>query len=111
MLSGEEPALFVTVGRAPDGELALPATSARAAAQVARPLTEYYPHTRAGWQVNPHSRYGSVVVSGGGQHLTGKHPLDQDAHAFLLAPGKALPPVWVALCGQRIGHAEFDTLD
>lgn len=111
MLTREESALFVIVGHTPGGELAVPAASARAAAQVARHLTEYCPDTRATWQANPHAQSGPVVVFGSARSVAGEHLLDQDAHVFLLAPGEALPPVWVALCGHRIGHAEFDALD
>jgi hypothetical protein len=52
-----------------------------------------------------------VVVFGGARPLAGDYLLDEDVHAFLLAPGEALPPVWVALCGHRIGHTEFGALD
>ncbi|MDQ3760453.1 MAG: hypothetical protein M3460_01730 [Actinomycetota bacterium] len=31
--------------------------------------------------------------------------------SFPLTPGDPLPPVWVALCGHRIGCAEFEALD
>lgn len=111
MLNYEEPARFVIVGNALDGELAVPAASARAAAQAARHLTEYCPQTRATWQVNPDGGPGRVVVFGCARSPGGEHLLDQDEHAFLLAPGEALPPVWMALCGHRIGNTEFEAVD
>jgi hypothetical protein len=64
MLSREAPTLFVVVEDTPSGELAVPAASARVAAQAARHLTEYCPHTQATWQVNPHAGPGPVVVFG-----------------------------------------------
>lgn len=101
----EEPARFVIVGGTPGSEFAVPADSARVAAQAARHLTEYCPHTQATWQVNPHAEPGQVMVFGCARPPASTHLLDQDAHAFLLAPGEALPPVWVALCCHWIGQA------
>ncbi|MGQ0719317.1 MAG: hypothetical protein ACT4NP_18785 [Pseudonocardiales bacterium] len=96
MVSREEPALFVIVGHTPGGELVVPALSARAAAQVARRHTEHCPDTQATWQANPHGLSGPVVVFGSAQPVAGQHPLDQDAHVFLLAPGRR--------CGQCGWH-------
>ncbi|HKR48214.1 MAG TPA: hypothetical protein VJT72_01320 [Pseudonocardiaceae bacterium] len=107
----ENPAPFVIIGHSPGGELTVSVTSARAAAQVVRYLTECCPHTRAAWQVSPHAGPGRVVVFGCARPPIGEHLLNQDAHAFLLPAGEALPPVWVALCGDRIGPAEFEVLD
>jgi hypothetical protein len=87
MLTCEALALFVSVGDIPGGELVVPVASARAAAQAARHLTEYCPHTQATWRVNPHSRTSQVVVLGCARPQAGEDLLDQDAHAFLLAAG------------------------
>ncbi len=111
MRNREQPAPFVVVGDTPGGALAIPTTSARAAAQTARHLTEYCLHTRATWQVSPHARPGPVVVFGCARSPAGEQLLDQDAHAFLLSPGEALPPMWIALCGHQIGHTESEALD
>ncbi len=111
MLNREEPAPFVIVGHTPGGELAVPAASARAAAQAARHLTEHCPRTQATWQANPQAGPGPVMVFGCALPPAGEHLLDQDVHAFPLAPGEPLPPVWVALCGHQIGGAEFEALD
>ncbi|MGH3962979.1 MAG: hypothetical protein ACRDRY_06950 [Pseudonocardiaceae bacterium] len=111
MFKGQEPALFVIVGHTPGGDFAVPAASARVAAQVVRHLTEYCPHTRASWQVNPHARSGPVVVLGGARASNDEQRLDQDAHAFPLDAGDPLPSVWIALCGHRVAGMEFDALD
>ncbi|MGH3934560.1 MAG: hypothetical protein ACRDS1_06215 [Pseudonocardiaceae bacterium] len=111
MLTRAEPALFIIVGHTPGGALAVPATSARAAAQAARHLTTYCPHTQATWQVNPHAGPGQAVVFGRAHPPAGEHLLDHDAHAFLLVPGEPLPPIWVALCGHQIVDVEFEALD
>lgn len=111
MLNCEEPTLFVIVGDTPSGTLAVPTTSARAAAQAARHLTEHCPHTHATWQVSSHIGPCPVMVFGCVRPPIGKDLLDQDAHAFPLSPGEALPSVWVALCGHQIRHAEFEALD
>lgn len=111
MRNRQKPALFVIVGSTPGGDFAVPAASARVAAQVVRHLTEYCPHTQASWQVNPHAPPGQVVVFGWARASTDEHLLDQDAHAFPLAAGDPLPPVWIALCGHQVAGAEFDALD
>lgn len=104
-------ALFVIVGQTPDGDLAIPAGSARVAAQVARHLTEHCPHTQASWQVSPHAGAEPVVVWGRARSPAGGYLFDPQAHAFLLAAGDVPPPVWVAVCGHEIADAEFDVLD
>ncbi len=91
MLNCEAPSPFVIVGDTPGCALAVPATSARAAAQAACHLSEHCPHTRATWQVNPHAEPGPVVVFGCARPSTGEYLLDRDAHAFPLVPGQALP--------------------
>jgi hypothetical protein len=111
MPNREAPALFVIIGDTPGGALTVPTTSARAAAQVARHLTQHCPHTRATWHVSPYAGPGPVMVLGCARPPTGEHLLNQDAHAFPLFPGQALPLMWVALCGYQIEHAEFDALD
>lgn len=111
MLNCEEPALFVIIGDTPSGTLAVPTTSARAAAQAARHFTEHCPHTRAIWRVSPHIGPCPVMVFGCVRPPIGKNLFDQEAHAFPLSPGKAPPSVWVALCGHQIGHPEFEALD
>lgn len=111
MLKRQEAALFVIVGNTPGGDFAVPAASARVAAQVVRYLTEYCPHTQARWQVNPHAPPGPVAVFGCARAPTDEHLLDQETHAFLLAVGDPLPPTWIALCGHQVAGAEFDALD
>ncbi|MGH3899178.1 MAG: hypothetical protein ACRDTA_13245 [Pseudonocardiaceae bacterium] len=111
MLNRDAPAAFVIVGHTPGGELAVPAASARVAAQAARHLTEYCPHTQATWQVNPHAGPGSAVVFGCARSPAGERLLDQDAHAFLLTPGESPPPMWIALCGHHIADLIFEALD
>ncbi len=111
MLNHEQPAPFVIIGDTPGGALTIPTTSARVAAQAARQLTEHCPHTQATWHANPHAGPGPVAVFGCARPPTGEHPPNQDTHAFLLTPGEALPPVWVALCGHQIGGADFEALD
>ena len=78
----------------------MPTASARAAQQAARYLLEHYSHTRPTWQVNPDAALSNVVVFGCRQPPAGEHLLDHQAHAFTLAAGTPLPPVWAALCGR-----------
>lgn len=111
MRNRQEPALFVIVGSTLGDDFIVPAPSARVAAQVVRHLTEYCPDTQAIWQVNPYAPPGPVVVVGGARALTDRHRCDQEAHAFLLAAGDPVPPVWIALCGHYITAAEFEALD
>ena len=111
MLHREQPAPFVIVGNTPSGALTVPTTSARVAAQAARQLTEHCPHTQATWHANPHAGPGPVAVLGRARLPTGEHLPHQETHAFLLAPGEAPPPIWVALCGHQIRHPEFEALD
>lgn len=111
MPNREESALFVIVVDTPGGILAVPAGSARVAAQVARPLSECCPHIGAIWGVNPQAPAGPVVVFGCARSPAGELLPDSDAHAFLLAAGDPLPPVWVAVCGHHIKDVEFEVLD
>ncbi|MGH4007522.1 MAG: hypothetical protein ACRDTH_05035 [Pseudonocardiaceae bacterium] len=111
MPNREAPTPFVIVGATPGGALAIPVSSARAAAQAARHLTHYCPHTRATWQVNPQAGPGPVAVFGRARPRTDEHLPDQDTHAFLLVPGDPLPSVWVTMCGHLIGNLEFEVLD
>jgi hypothetical protein len=100
-----EPALFVIVSTHAGREIAVPAASARAAQQAARYLLEHYSHIRPTWQANPDATLGPVVVFGCRRPLAGEHLLDQQAHAFILAAGTPLPPVWAAMCGDRARRA------
>ncbi len=111
MIHREQLAPFVIVGHTPGGALTIPTTSARTAAQAARHLTEHCPHTQATWQANLDAGPGPVTVLGRARPPTRQYPPHQDTHAFLLVPGEALPPIWVALCGHRIRHPEFEALD
>ena len=106
-----EPALFVIVSTHAGREIAVPAASARAAQQAARYLLEHYSHIRPTWQANPDATLGPVVVFGCRRPLAGEHLLDQQAHAFILAAGTPLPPVWAALCGHQVEATVFDALD
>ena len=80
----------------------MPTASARAAQQAARYLLEHYSHTRPTWQVNPDAALSNVVVFGCRRPPAGEHLLDHQAHAFTLAAGTPLPPVWAALCGRQV---------
>ncbi|MGH3936832.1 MAG: hypothetical protein ACRDS1_17925 [Pseudonocardiaceae bacterium] len=95
----------------PGGDLAVPAGSARMAAQAARHLNECSPHVAAIWGVNPHAPAGPVEVLGCARPPAGEPLPDPDAHAFLLAAGDPLPPVWIAVCGHHIKDVEFEILD
>ncbi|MGQ0718654.1 MAG: hypothetical protein ACT4NP_15355 [Pseudonocardiales bacterium] len=81
------------------------------AAQAARHLNECSPHVGAIWRVNPHAPAGSVEVFGCAWSPAGEPLPDPDAHAFLLAAGDPLPPVWIAVCGHHIEDVEFEILD
>ena len=81
------------------------------APQAARYLLEHYPHIRPTWRVDPDAALGPVVVFGCHRPLTGEHLLDQQAHAFILAAGTPLPPVWAALCGHQVEATVFEALD
>ena len=89
----------------------MPTASARAAQQAARYLLEHYSHTRPTWQVNPDAALSNVVVFGCRQPPAGEHLLDHQAHAFTLAAGTPLPPVWAALCGRQVEATVFEALD
>lgn len=106
-----ERAPFVIAGNTPDGDLAVPVGSARAAAQAARHLTGHCPHTQASWQINPQARPSPVVVVGCARPPAGEHLLDQHARVFLLAAGDPLAPVWIAWCGHEIGDTQLEVLD
>jgi hypothetical protein len=107
----EESALFVMVVDTPGGDLAVPAGSGRVAAQAARHLSECCPHNGATWRVNPHPPTGPVVVFGRARPPAGEPLPDSNAHAFPLAAGNPLPPVWIAVCGHRIKDVESEVLD
>lgn len=105
-----DPEPFVILAGHVGGEFAVPAASARAAQQAARHLVECHPHIRATWQVGPQVA-AVVVVFGCARPPAGEHLLDQHVHAYPLAPGEPLPPVWVALCGHQTEDTRFEALD
>jgi len=109
--SKHELALFVILSTRPGHEITVPAASARAAQHAARYLLERYSHIRPTWHVNPDAAFGPVVVFGCRRPLAGEHLLDQQAHAFMLAAGASLPPVWAALCGHQVDATVFEALD
>ena len=81
------------------------------APQAARYLLSTTHTFRPTWRVDPDAALGPVVVFGCRRPLTGEHLLDQQAHAFILAAGTPLPPVWAALCGHQVEATVFEALD